>query len=395
MVREAIAVAEKPIVIVGAGLAGLSAAIYLQKFGRMVTLLEATDRPGGRVATDNINGFLCDRGFQLINTQYPELKALGVSDQIDFIPLSRTIDVSFPDGIVEIGDPRQRPRSIFDSRTGSMGEKASFLKYLARSAGEKTSVGYQMKVAGLGKFYTKVLRPFLTGVFFADPEIVDSRIGSSLIRHFITGRPSIPRSGAGELPRVLAQQVKDIRYNTMVEEISGLRVRTNNGEIAASGIIVATDGTTAAQLLSLPVVPKFSGSITWYHSTPSAPTTSANLRIDGSQQGPILNSLIISHTVPEMAPAGYSLISTTTLLGVSETEVRTHLATLWRTSTHNWELVAKYEMRNSLPLFSPGQAPITQKVSDKVFIAGDYCLEPSQNGALLSGRLAAQELTIN
>ena len=58
-------------VVIGAGLAGLSAALTLQEAGAEVTVLESSDRVGGRVASDLIDGFILDRGFQLINLNYP------------------------------------------------------------------------------------------------------------------------------------------------------------------------------------------------------------------------------------------------------------------------------------------------------------------------------------
>ena len=67
---------DREITVVGAGLAGLSAAITLQNAGRAVRVVEASDRPGGRVSTDLIDGFTLDRGFQLINAHYPEKKRL-------------------------------------------------------------------------------------------------------------------------------------------------------------------------------------------------------------------------------------------------------------------------------------------------------------------------------
>lgn len=74
----------KPVVVIGAGLAGMNAAIQLQNAGREVVVLEAADRAGGRVQTDQIDGFTCDRGFQLINAKYPELAALNILGELDF-----------------------------------------------------------------------------------------------------------------------------------------------------------------------------------------------------------------------------------------------------------------------------------------------------------------------
>ena len=67
--------------VIGAGLAGLSAALTLQEAGVEVTLLDSSDRTGGRVASDLIDGFILDRGFQLINMNYPEIKRWGIGSE--------------------------------------------------------------------------------------------------------------------------------------------------------------------------------------------------------------------------------------------------------------------------------------------------------------------------
>src|ERR1700712_1164191 len=68
------------VLVVGAGLAGLAAALRLTAAGRTVRVLEASDGPGGRMRSDVVDGFTIDRGFQVLNTAYPELARLGVLD---------------------------------------------------------------------------------------------------------------------------------------------------------------------------------------------------------------------------------------------------------------------------------------------------------------------------
>lgn len=386
---------QKPVVVIGAGLAGLSAALYLQKFGRSVVVVESSSRPGGRVATDNVDGFLCDHGFQLINTKYPEIKALNALEGVEYVLAPRAVEVCLLDSIVELGDPRSSLGGLFSQTLGSWKEKTSFLAYLAKRPQEKRSIGYEMKLAGVGSLYEKVLRPFLTGVFFADPELIDAKTGRDLIQHFIVGAPAIPRAGAGEFSRTLAAQVKDLRFGVKVEKLEGLRVLTSEGEIDSSGIIVATDLSEAGRLIERDCGFQWNSSITWFFAADRAPTSSQKIRIDGLPRGPIVNTMVLSNLVSELAPSGRSLIQATTLSGADEESVRRHLELLWKTSVSEWRLLKRYEIPRALPAFTPGRTPIEQKIREGLFIAGDYCTEPSQNGALLAGRLAAQELAFN
>jgi hypothetical protein len=382
-----------PVIVVGAGLAGLSAAQTLLDAGVAVRVLEASATLGGRVQTDEINGYRFDRGFQLINAKYSELSALNIVHKLDFAYAPRAVDIALDGSAVRLGDPRKFLVSAFRSQSGSMREKISFLKYLFSHSAHGSNVESELMAAGCNNLYTRVLRPFLTGVFLTQPARVDAVSGREIIKSFISGAPGLPAKGAGELSRVLAAQIGVVETGVQVNAISGLELSTSRGEISARAIIVATDQTTAAQLLEIEEVGESVSCTTWFHSTADAVTCDATLRVDGLARGPIVNSIAISKLLPLSAPADRILFSSTSLGHASESEIRRHLALMWGVDTAGWELVAKYDIKSALPLFPPGHARAhSLYVKPGVWRAGDYLSAASQNGALASGRLAALEL---
>jgi len=372
------------VVVIGAGLAGLSAALTLQKAGKDVRVVEGSDRPGGRLTTDYIDGFQFDRGFQLVNLNYPEFAHLDIAKDIDFIRAPRVIDICAGDDHVSLGDPRENFFSVFNRATGSLLEKSALIRYLVSTPRASEDVASHFNRVGAGAIYRKVFKPFLQGVFLSDPNRVSAQTGKEIFNSFITGKSGVPVAGVGKVSEVLANRIKNIEYNVQVESLE---------EFKGQEVIVATDATHAAQLLDLPSTPEQLGCITWYHCTKEAPSDSSKLRVDSQNRGSVINSIVISNLAPSYAPAGSHLISSTTLAPVSESEVRRHLSIIWGAPTTHWELVAKYDIPAALPLFPVGSSHATRsQISKGIYIAGDYRSSPSQNGALLSGRKAAQEL---
>ena len=379
------------VLVVGAGLAGLSAAITLESAGVDVMVIEASDRAGGRIASDVINGFICDRGFQQINAKYPALQELDVIKEIDFIPAPRVIEVAIRDRRHPIGDPRQLPWTALNKATGTIPEKLALLRFIVGEAKAGHSIGEALR--NTGTCYDRVLRPFLQGVLLTDPDNVDAIYGHSIIKSFVNGKPGVPRNGVGALPKALARRVSNIAYNTRVDRIDLTSVHTNNGTYTADKIVIATDATTATQLLGLTEVPRMAGCITWYHAVSQNPSGNGRLVVDGQRRGPIINTVVMSDISANYAPSGQHLVSTTTELNVTESDVRRHLAVVWGTGTHDWQFIAKYEIPAALPIHNVGRAlSQSMKINEHHFVAGDHRSVPSQQGALFSGRLVAQLL---
>jgi predicted NAD/FAD-dependent oxidoreductase len=138
---------------------------------------------------------------------------------------------------------------------------------------------------------------------------------------------------------------------------------------------------------------------TWYHAvaTTSLPEPLARRRsvitVPDKRSGPVINTVPLTYAVPSYSPDGQILISSSTL-GVDDSAevgqaVRGHLEFLYGADTSGWELVARYPIHGALPSM---RGPLTVAGSGEhgpVILAGDYCATASIQGAMISGRHAA------
>ena len=371
----------KSVVVVGAGLAGLTCAIYLQRSGLNVTVLESSDRVGGRVKTDSVNGFLFDHGFQVINPSYSEIKRLNALSDLEFCEIFN--DLRIIDGSSETKLGLNHLAKTL--RIGSLSEKFGLAKFLL-SGSSNQKLGESSE--NFSSIYAKVLSPFLRGVFLTNPDSVRADIASEIIRSFAFGRPGVPKDGVGRFSEKLAGEIQDLRLNFQVDEVRPGSVQGDFGKIECDEVVVATDLTTAAQMLDLGEIPKTLSSTTWYHATSEEIPDANYLALD--PKSPIVNSLVISRVSEKYAPSGTNLLSSTTLAAISESEVRKELSRIWKCETRNWDLAARYEIKQSLPLrIDLDKINRDSKISEGIFIAGDHRSVPSQNGAMRSGRQAA------
>ncbi|MCE0768740.1 FAD-dependent oxidoreductase, partial [Pseudonocardia kujensis] len=378
------------VAVVGAGVAGLRAARILRRRGLDVTVLEAADRVGGRIATDVVDGFRCDRGFQVLNTAYPALRTVLGPDGPEslamraFVPGAaiRTADGALRRFVNPLRSPTGAPASLRALPPADLARLGAWTaRVLATPPGRTAlrtarSAAADLAAAGLGGTATETfLRPFLSGVL-ADRELVTSEGFVRLVwRSFALGRIFVPADGMEALPRRLAAGLP-VRLRTPVEAVTGGTtpvVRTAGGEIAARAVVVATDAATAARLLPGLTAPETSTLTTWYHTMPEPPADEPVLHLDGTG-GPVANTVVLTAAAPEYSASGRPLVSSTVVgPAIPEVEVRRELARIYATGTDGWELVQTAEVRGALPAFLPGR-PLRSGVAlgDGLFVCGDH-----------------------
>jgi len=372
-------------------------------------VLEAAERPGGRIATDVVDGFRCDRGFQVLNTSYPALRAVADLDALDLRRFDPAAAVRGADGALHAyGDPRRRPallpRAVIDPLVPLRG-KVALVAWTARvlAAGPRgvqehtgRSAAADLAAAGVtGPALDRVLRPFLSGVL-GEAELTTSAAFVRLVwRAFVTGHIAVPGAGMGMLPRQLAAGLPDgvLRCGRRVEAVRPRAVQVDGGEIAARAVVVATDPTTAAALLPGLPAPRMHALTTLYHIAPTAPAHGPTLRLDGTG-GPLANTVVLTEAAPGYSPDGRALVSSSflgTAERVPEPTVRRELARLYGVPTGDWLHLHTTEVAQALPAL-PAGSPLRRDVAlgDGLFVAGDHRDTPSQQGALVSGRRAAE-----
>jgi hypothetical protein len=240
--------------------------------------------------------------------------------------------------------------------------------------------------SGTGDLYENVLKPFLRGVFLTELENVDSSYGREIIKSFVVGNSGLPAAGVGTLSEAIAARIENIHLNAPVDSLA---------QFEGKKVIVATDAKTAQKLVGTSEDMNFADSYTWYHALPVGLINSERLRVT-STSSPLVNSIALSNVVSQYAPVGKTLISSTSISSLTDEQSLTEISKFWGVPSGDFELIKRYEIRNSLPIFAPSRNGVSSAhVKAQIFRAGDYLTAGSQNGALLSGRLAALESLAN
>jgi len=402
------------VVVVGAGLAGLAAARTLSEAGREVLLLEDSDGIGGRVRTDAVDGFLLDRGFQILLTAYPELERQGLLNRLDLRRFASGSRVRVKGAFHTLADPWRDPFRALSglfAPVGSLDDKLRVAKlrsaalsapYMESPTPDRTILE-ELESRGFSPaFIQSFLRPFFAGVLLEDDLDTSARYLMFLFGCFSTGDAVLPAGGMGQLPAALAQGLEgSIRLERRVAEVSGGGVTLEDGaRVRSERTVVAVDGTSAEALVGIPAPPLKPG-LTAYFDAPESPISAPLLLLNGEGEGPVNHLAVLSDVAPRYAPEGRHLVAVN---GVGaraahpdgfESAARAQL-TAWfgAEAVESWRHLRTYHIPHALPAHPPGSlAPDDGPVEvEGVIVAGDHRVHGSIEGALRSGRLAAERI---
>ena len=400
------------VIIVGAGLSGLCCALRLQQAGVNCTILEASDGVGGRIRTDEVDGFLLDRGFQVFLTSYPEAQRV-----LDFPSLQ--LKAFQPGALVrhagrfhELTDPWRRPwaavRSLL-SPIGTWTDKLRVARFRSQVmqgtlvdqfARPETPTLDALQTAGFSEQMIDLFfRPFLGGIFLDADLTTSSRMLYFVFRMFSSGDTCLPTNGMEAIARQIADRLHTgtVQLNSPVASVEPSLIRLSTGQnIDTRAVVVASDGPSTAKLQGKSEPVSGQGVTCLYFAASTPPVDRPILMLNGEGRGPINNLCVPTTVASSYGPAGQSLISVTVLGNPSDNrlmaDVLEQLRDWFGTQVNNWRHLRTYTIPYALPSqISPALNEPERSVRCKpgLYVCGDHRDNASIQGAMISGRRAA------
>ena len=402
---------ELPILIVGAGLSGLTCAVQLHQAGIPVQVIEASDDVGGRVRTDPVDGFLLDRGFQVYLSAYPEAGGLLDLEALQLKPFSSGALVYNGQKLIRVMDVFKHPGSLLESAFAPVGTLAdklrvALLRFRAMgSSSEEIASRPDMETQEfLRKFgfspamIDGFFRSFYGGIFLEKELRTSSRMFEFTFKMFSEGSATLPARGMGAIPLQLAKRLppQTIRLNSPVSSANRNGILLASGEeIEGSRVVIATHAAQTAEIIPgfAKQAPAWRSVSNLYFGAKTSPLAEPIIALNASGRGLVNNFCVPSDVAPGYAPPGQSLISVS-LLGLHREpeipeRVREELRSWFGNQVDDWQHIRTDVIRHALPEQGPGSPSPGYIEHDGILICGDHTTSASIEGAIISGKKTA------
>ena len=400
----------KPVLIVGAGMAGLACALTLHRSGVPFLLFDRDEKVGGRVQTDEVDGYRLDRGFQVLLTAYPEAKRFLDYEKLELKSCYPGSRVWYNGKFHQVSDPFRHPFDGVCSVFNPIGSFFDKLKVGMLRLGFKSprhmpdDLSTIEALQGLGFSHSMIDRfwkPFMRGVFLENDLSTSVRKFEETFRLFAQGETTLPRRGIGEIPKQMAKKLpaEQLKLGHSVTEVHAREIKTKDGKSCQGRVVVlATDFEITNQFLGVE-----GSEVEWnavdclYFGLPEKdlPLKMPILHLDGSGEGPI-NNLTFVNNLCECVPDGKALASVSVIgrqdLAIDELveSARKQLVSWFGESSKSWKNIRNYRIRRAVPSCS---APMDLEMKiNGIYRCGDYLGLPSIDSAMRSGRKVAEAI---
>ncbi len=405
-----------PVIIIGGGVAGLTCANYLHRKNIDFLLLESTAEVGGRVQTDSVDGYLLDRGFQVLQTNYPEAKQVLNYEDLNLKSFKSGAKIRSENGFITMQNPFRNPLALLPmafSGVGSLVDKLKVAQLIAEirtvadeallAADSNTSTLEFLQNYGFSdKIIRNFFRPFFGGVFLEEELTTASNFFKFTFKQFFAGDVALPETGMKQIPQQLRNNLPEnsIQVNSAVDLIEKKQLKLADGTtLTANKIVVATNPTIADKLLNRTVERKFNNTTCLYFSADFSPMSGKKyLTLNPNRRQLVHHLCVPSDISAAYAPTGKTLISVT--LRSSELnktkqveQTKRELSEWFGSSVNAWRLLGEYRIPEAVSTYEKNTIQNQYQVTENILTCGDYLAYPSLNGTMKTGREVAELLS--
>jgi protoporphyrinogen oxidase len=409
---------EMDIYIIGAGISGLIAAYELERAGFSPIILESDKTVGGRVRSDYQDGFIFDRGFQVLLTAYPEAQRYLDYESLKLKKFNPGAIVLRPGNLFTIHDPLRNPLKIVTMAFSSVGtfmDKIRIFKLTQSlknkkeeeifNEPDKTTLQFLRDYGFSEKIIENFFMPFFKGIFLENELETSSRMFNFVFKMFSLGHAAVPENGMQSISDQLKSKLTktSIRLNTAVKTIDGDVIELASGErLKADKIIIA-----ARPDKFLPqMVGQFKPSrkvVNVYFSLEKSFFASPMIGLVTDKQFLVNNLVFMTDVSKSYSKTDRALLSISITKPIAVDDkliemVKIELEALTKIKSEHFTLEKVYEIEDALPQIEDlkSNIPATQtKIYDNVFLSGDYLLNGSINAAMTAGRKAAEAVILS
>ncbi len=396
--------------IIGAGVSGLIAARVLENYGYHPVIIEATDRVGGRVKTDIVNGYQLDHGFQVLLTAYPAVQKHLDYEVLELQPFLPGASIFKSNDQQIIGDPLRNLSLLFPTLFSGIGNFSDKLKILQLnqklkkkkmsdifSEKEQSTLDYLINFGFSKEIITDFFKPFFSGIFLETQLETSSRMFEFVYKMFGEGDATVPKAGIEAIPKQLLNNLKTttFKYNTKVTVLKDGEITLDDDtKLESDYTIIATEASG--------LIPNLKNQSTEWKSCTTLYFETETRVIDKKliglipKSGTFINNIFYNSSLECAIRPKNELLSVTVIddQGLSNESlveaVQTELKELCGITTTNF--IKLYSIPMALPKLEDlkyEMMPSETRLTNGLFLAGDTQLNASLNAAMISGERAA------